>query len=258
MSDWLGLVIGNSRLHWAWFVNDILESVWDTDHLSTAIDSAEALLKILPLQYQNVVYEKIQEKNLFVYLASVVPKQTSIWQNYPTKKVLALADLPLKGIYSSLGIDRALAVCGAGKKYGYPCLVIDAGTALTLTGVDRQETLIGGAILPGLGLQLKSLHQKTAALPQVALADDLPTRWALSTEDAIASGIIYTLTAGIYGYIEDWLTKYPGSRVVFTGGDSQIIVYHFNHIYPRIFELAVIDQKLIFFGLKIVKKNLIN
>lgn len=258
MSDWLGLVIGNSRLHWAWFVNDILESAWDTDHLSTAIDSSEALVRILPRQYQNVVREKIQEKNLLICLASVVPQQTSIWQNYPTKKVLALADLPLKGIYPSLGIDRALAVCGAGKKYGYPCLVIDAGTALTLTGVDRQKTLIGGAILPGLGLQLKSLHQKTAALPQVALANDLPNRWALETEEAIASGIIYTLTAGIYGYIEDWLTKYPDSRVIFTGGDSRIISQHLNCIYPRIYELAVIDQKLTFWGLKIVKENSIN
>jgi len=257
MSDWLGLVIGNSRLHWAWFVNDVLESVWDTDHLSTAIDSPGALLKIFPPQYQQLVCKKIQEKSIFLCLASVVPKQTLIWRNYPTKKVLALADLPLKGIYPSLGIDRALAVCGAGKKYGYPCLVIDAGTALTLTGVDRQETLIGGAILPGLGLQLKSLHQKTAALPQVALADDLPTRWALSTEEAISSGIVYTLTAGIYGYIEDWLTQYPDSSIIFTGGDSQIIVQHFNSLYPRISELIVIDQKLIFWGLKIAKENLL-
>jgi len=53
------------------------------------------------------------------------------------------------GFISDIRHHRALAVLGAGKKYGFPCLVIDAGTALTFTGVDRDKKLVGGAIDPG-------------------------------------------------------------------------------------------------------------
>lgn len=48
-------------------------------------------------------------------------------------------------------------------------LVIDAGTALTFTAADADQRLVGGAILPGLGLQRSSLAQKTATLPRVEL-----------------------------------------------------------------------------------------
>lgn len=32
-SAWLALMIGNSRLHWAYFVGDRLDSTWDSEHL---------------------------------------------------------------------------------------------------------------------------------------------------------------------------------------------------------------------------------
>ena len=52
-----------------------------------------------------------------------------------------------------------------GETGGFPMLVIDAGTALTFTGADANQCLVGGAILPGLRLQLASLGQKTGQLP---------------------------------------------------------------------------------------------
>ena len=42
-----------------------------------------------------------------------------------------------------MGIDRALAGFGAGKQFGFPCLVIDAGTALTFTAIDPQKQFFG-------------------------------------------------------------------------------------------------------------------
>ena len=38
MDNWLALVIGNSRSHWAWFQDHTLITAWNHSHLSTPID----------------------------------------------------------------------------------------------------------------------------------------------------------------------------------------------------------------------------
>ena len=99
--------------------------------------------------------------------------------------------------------------------------------------------------------QLNSLQQKTPALPKIQLPDSLPPRWALNTEQAIASGIIYTAIAGIYSYIIAWLEQFPDSQVVFTGGDgellSQYLHQQFFHLQP-----TIVDQNLLFKGIKLI------
>ena len=123
-------MMGNSRLHWAWFQGEILQETWDSEHLSTALVKGKLPEEILP---PHLIAQS--PKQLPLYFASVVPKQTAFWQNYPNAKLIALEHLPLGGIYPTMGIDRALAVLGAGETYGFPCLVIDGGTALTFPAI---------------------------------------------------------------------------------------------------------------------------
>jgi type III pantothenate kinase len=145
-----------------------------------------------------------------------------------------------------------LAVLGAIATYNEACLVIDGGTALTFTGVDKNKQLQGGAILPGLHTQIITLKQKTAELPKIDLPHTLPPRWALDTEQAIASGIIYTAIAGINSYITDWLKRFPTSQVIFTGGDAKLLFQYLHLQFPIIAKRTIIDQNLIFWGTKII------
>ncbi len=235
-SHWLGLMIGNSRLHWAYFKHERLKSVWKSEHTKNYTVS-------LPFNLKN-------NFPLPLYFASVVPSQTLLWQNYQPSKLMTLADIPLKKRYPSLGIDRALAVCGAGEKYGFPCLVIDGGTALTLTGVDKQRNLVGGAILAGLSQQFVALSNSTAVLPHLTLPQHLPSRWGMNTDTAIESGIIYTLIAGIREFIVNWLEKFPDSVILFTGGDGQHLLSYLQ-VYDEILTLAFrYDEHLIFWGMQ--------
>jgi type III pantothenate kinase len=193
--------------------------------------------------------------NIPLYLASVVPKQTKLFLDYPDLNLIQLTDIPLKNLYPSLGIDRALAILGSGKIYGFPSLVIDGGTALTLTGVNQNQELIGGAILPGLGLQFQSLSVKTAALPRLNLPQSLPNRWAMNMEEAIASGIIHTLLTGIMGFIEDWLKQFPDSKIIFTGGDGEKLLGYLNELYPELTNSFKFDPNLIFWGMRSLKNR---
>ncbi|HEY9861882.1 MAG TPA: type III pantothenate kinase, partial [Candidatus Obscuribacterales bacterium] len=154
----------------------------------------------------------------------------------------------LQHSYPTLGIDRALALWGAGEVYGWPVLVIDAGTALTFTG-GAQRQLVGGAILPGLSLQVRALADKTAALPAIALPETLPKRWANDTQGAIASGIVYMVLAGVMDFIQDWRQAFPGSAVVITGGDRTLL-HQYLHQHPELAAHIHIDPNLIFWGMQ--------
>ncbi|MEQ9001425.1 MAG: pantothenate kinase [Coleofasciculus sp. B1-GNL1-01] len=254
---YVALMIGNSRLHWAWFAGDTLQEAWDTQHFPAA--EVESIIQhwtsgLLPTTIfgEPFVCEYSSNPYLPLYIASVIPEQTLLWQTYPVAHVITLEDVPLLGVYPTLGIDRALAVLGAGETYNYPVLVIDAGTALTVTGVDDRRHLVGGAILPGLKLQLESLAHNTAALPSISLKRQLPNRWAIDTLTAIESGVIYTLLAGIREFIADWLHRFPSSLIAFTGGDADLLLYYIHSRYPRFYPYLVADRHLIFWGIKFV------
>jgi type III pantothenate kinase len=244
-------MIGNSHLHFALFANQELILTWEKQHLSKTFTSKNEWLKfIFPKDFSDYITLAIP-----LFFASVVPSQTKIWQNYHNSKQLQLADIPLQEIYPTLGIDRALAVWGAADILGLPILVIDGGTALTFTGANQDFQLVGGAILPGLGLQFKSLSKSTAALPKVNLPSQPPNPWEKDTSTAIASGIIYTLGAGIQYFVKDWLEKFPHSKIALTGGDADLLYQYLQSQFPATASQIVVNHDLIFQGIKLAKDS---
>lgn len=227
---WLGLMIGNSRLHWAYCSGNAPLQTWVTDYKPKSAQLPVLLGKV-PLM-----------------LASVVPEQTEVWRVYQPK-ILTLKNLPLVNLYPSFGIDRALAGLGTGLTYGFPCLVVDGGTALTITGFDQDKKLVGGAILPGLGLQLATLGDRLAALPKLEMDQltELPDRWALDTPNAIFSGVVYGVLGALQSYLQDWQKLFPGAAMVITGGDGKILHGFLKEHSPNL--SVAWDDNLIFLGM---------
>ncbi len=255
-------MIGNSRLHWALFAGATLHAAWDTDHLPALVveklvqswQAGEWKTELFPDTQINA--SQIPNSTpIPLYVASVVPLQTQLWQTYPHINVITLDQLPLQGLYPTLGIDRALAVLGAGENLGFPVLVIDGGTALTFTGVDAQKRLVGGAILPGLRLQIQSLTDKTAALPKIELYSEMPQRWALNTVEAIQSGVSYTVLAGVKDFIESWWQEFPESSIAITGGDRTLLLAYLQAKFPHIAAKVIADPHLIFWGMQSLTIN---
>ncbi|MEM1171706.1 MAG: pantothenate kinase [Cyanobacteria bacterium P01_H01_bin.35] len=256
---WLGLMIGNSRLHFGYFVGAKLQNTWDNHHLqekvikSNIIEEMEELLKSI-LETENINFNY----GMPLLIASVVPEQTTLWQTYPESDMITLDKLPLQELYPTLGIDRALAVLGAGTNLGWPILVIDAGTAITFTGADVQKQIMGGAILPGLRLQLSSLAKGTAMLPSIDIPVELPPRWAKQTSTAIQSGVIYTVLAGMKNYVVSWLEKFPDSKIVLTGGDRRILLSHFTTLFPELAATFIDAPDVIFWGMSKMWQQILN
>src|SRR5262249_43314398 len=81
-------------------------------------------------------------------------------------------DLPIPMEHSlehpvTVGQDRLLDALGAFSRSEQACIVVDAGTAVTVDFVDGTGVFHGGAIAPGLKMMLGALHEHTAALPAV-------------------------------------------------------------------------------------------
>jgi len=91
----------------------------------------------------------------------------------------------------ALGADRVAAALGARELFpGKNVIVVDCGTATTVTALRRDGTVLGGAILPGLSLWPEMLARRTAQLPRVAV---VRPRAALgrSPREGIVSGVFF-------------------------------------------------------------------
>jgi type III pantothenate kinase len=133
-------------------------------------------------------------------LCSVVPARTALVARavrrafgVAPQMLTATADHGLKIAYRQpgrLGADRVAAALGAQRLYPRKnIIVVDCGTATTLTLLRRDGTLLGGSILPGLALWPAMLAQRTAGLPLIPL--QTPRRAvARDTEGALRSGIV--------------------------------------------------------------------
>ncbi|MEM6590438.1 MAG: pantothenate kinase [Cyanobacteria bacterium P01_C01_bin.73] len=252
---WVGLVIGNSRLHWVLFVGDRISQTWNTPHLQASdvnrlIQTELGLPKAVGLTLGELASasDLLASNHPNIWIASVVPQQAALWRTYPHAVFVHRDRISLSGAYATLGLDRRLALMGALSQHGDPVLVIDGGTALTLTA-SQQGAFEGGAILPGLQLQNRALSQATAALPQVPnWPESLPPRWATDTVSAIQSGIAHSTVAALCSYLQDWRQRYCGT-VVITGGDRDRLYRWLIQAEPDWRQMLKVDANLAFWGL---------
>lgn len=149
-------------------------------------------------------------------IASLNPQLTALHSDTP---------LPLRLDYKtpqSLGPDRIAAACGAWSLHrGEASVVVDAGTCITVDFVGADGVYHGGAIMPGLGMQLRALHEQTARLPLVSLegVDHAPVL-GRSTEESILAGTLGATMLALAGYVALYRERCKSLRVMLTGGDA--------------------------------------
>jgi type III pantothenate kinase len=144
--------------------------------------------------------------------------------------VISPKDLPLEVKLrhpGRVGIDRLLNAVAVNSRRTpqTSAIIIDAGSAITVDYVDEHGVFRGGAILPGLRLMAKSLHDYTALLPLVEIDADVPVP-ATSTPEAMKAGIFAAAAGGIRFLIEKLTSNQVGGKsaqVFFAGGDGALL-----------------------------------
>ena len=146
---------------------------------------------------------------------------------------------------ASVGSDLIVAAVAALQEYQAPLMLIDMGTATTITVVDKDNTYIGGAIIPGVRVSAEALSSRAAQLPGIQL--DRPKRAiGKNTAECMRSGIMFGAAATIER-MEAELGKQ--TTVVATGGIAQFVA-------PLCKREIRLEKDLLLKGLNIIyKKN---
>ena len=189
-------------------------------------------------------------------ISSVVPLLTGLIKNIIISEFgiepLIVSNITASGIViktdkpERVGSDRIADAVGAVYEYGAPIIIIDMGTATTISIVNKNKEFIGGMILPGVTTALNSLIKNTALLPQIKLGSPPESIIGKNTSESIESGIIYGTASCIDGVCER-LSEELGYRpkIIATGGNAgKIIPFCRNEI--------IIDKKLLLKGLNII------
>jgi type III pantothenate kinase len=130
--------------------------------------------------------------------------------------IRVLTDVP-----EQTGVDRVLNVAAAYEQMQKACVVVDAGTAITVDCCNDAGEFLGGAIAPGISMQLDALHERTAKLPRVSFSQ--PTgAWGRSTEQAILHGIYQGARGMVKELVEQYATALGNwPDLIATGGDAE-------------------------------------
>lgn len=206
----------------------------------------------------NVAYEKVNE----IAVSSVVPSFDYHLKN-ACLKYFKVEPLFIKsGIktgvsvakykaFSEIGADLICSAVGALEQYpDNNLLLVDMGTATTITAVNKKKEFITGLIIPGIKTQVASLAHAAEKLFTVELVQP-KTIMAKDTSESIQAGLYY----GHLGAMRLLLKKLAKEalqdqehKIIATGG--------FARLFTRTKLFDVIDSDLVLKGLvKIVAMN---
>jgi type III pantothenate kinase len=217
------LNVGNTRIACATFVAGELLGV--TRH---RIDQRS--------EWQNAIvraWASLEGRDAAIVAASVNPPLTEAIEHVVDlvtgREVVWVGkgiDLPI-GILTDkpaeTGVDRILNIAAAYEQIEAACVVVDAGSAITIDFCNDNGDFLGGAILPGAQIMLDAMHAHTAKLPAVKLeVPDGPI--GTNTEQAMLHGVYHGIRGAVKELVENYateLTRWP--EVIATGGDAKVL-----------------------------------
>ena len=124
---------------------------------------------------------------------------------------------------SQTGADLVVGSVAALREHKPPLIVVDMGTATTMTVLDESGALIGGCICPGVKISLDALTERTALLPGLQL--DQPRKAiGRNTIDCMRSGIMMgnaCMLDGMVRRMEEELGQ--KATIVITGGVAKFV-----------------------------------
>jgi len=220
--------VGNTRLKWG-----VLDegSIRRTGHISQQAiheQGLAALTSRLPRDVDTAIGSNVAGSSFATRLSGVVGMHCSCDLHFvrSTKK-----DCGVTNSYRQprrMGTDRWVAMIGAWAELQSACLVVDAGTAVTIDVLDDDGRHLGGQILPGVVAMAAALAAKTSDIPAVEPRAGATARglsmFASSTTRAVEQGTINAVVGAIERAARTVAAEGVEAKIVLTGGDSSRIL----------------------------------
>ncbi|MCQ2417442.1 MAG: type III pantothenate kinase [Oscillospiraceae bacterium] len=224
-----------------------------TDHNATASEYASHFKNILEMN--SISAASVTDAVMSSVVPSVTETVMEALRKYFHVDVMCIGPGVKTGLNilidnpSQLGSDQVVDAVAAAHQYPVPLIIIDMGTATTVSVVDSQKNYRGGVIMPGMKISAEALTARTAKLPKVNY--EVPAKIiGTNTVDCLRSGILYSNACALDGIIERMEKEIKEAcTVVATGGLSALVV-------PLCRRSIIHDGSLLIKGLSILyRKN---
>ncbi|HRP62368.1 MAG TPA: type III pantothenate kinase [Phycisphaerales bacterium] len=217
--------VGNTRTQFGRFVDGQLEGTDRLDNKDVA-----AIVNHVVEQWRSVA----EQPNAAIIIASVndplADRVASAIEDQLTVEVYRIGDdLPVPigrqlDPETITGVDRLLNAAAAYESLGQACVIVDAGTAVTVDFVDGEGTFHGGAIAPGARMQLRALHEHTSALPELEFQEPEKEAFGRNTAQAMLQGVYHGIRGMVWRLVEQYAERYGAyPTVIATGGDAHVL-----------------------------------
>ena len=246
------LDIGNTRIKWGVLNGDVIQQ---SGHLrqSAIRDSGLSIwASKLPRHVETVLACNVAGGDFAAQLSDFIRKHCGCDVHFAHSERQACGVTNGYRQPRRLGADRWLAMIGAHIECQTLCIVVDAGTAVTIDVLDDNGQHLGGQIMPGLKLMRDALSIHTNGIGNVGRPSSSVTGglgiFAKSTAGAVVQGV----TSAVTGAIEraSRILGHDGKQptIVLTGGDAL-------HIYSSLEEESLLRPNLILEGLAQVLRS---
>lgn len=218
--------IGNTRLKWALGAQGGLRQTGAVAHEAAPAKALRILADSLPdslpvgairqlwiahvtgAEHEPALREAARSRfGLPVHFARSAAAHAGLVNAYPTPQ--------------RLGVDRWLAMLAAWTESPAACVIVDAGTALTVDCVDESGRHLGGLIAAGLSAQRRVILGSTrfAVADHAAYAAHAGERIGQDTETCVLQGALQACA----GAVDRAAATLPAARRVLTGGDAAVL-----------------------------------
>lgn len=231
----LALDIGNTNIHVGTFEKNKLTHSFclGTDDQRSGDEYAFTLKSLI--ESDSIKISEIDG----VVIGSVAPHVTSKLE-YAVYKITGIRPLLVgpgtkTGFHiklddpSQLGADLAANVAATIEECGAPAIIVDFGTAITISCIDREKSLVGCYIMPGIQMSLNALNS-TGLLPSV-MADRAFPVVGKNSVDSMRAGVVFGSVLAAEGFIDTFKREFDlpkTTQVVVTGGFADMFMTYFN------------------------------
>jgi type III pantothenate kinase len=239
----LAIDAGNTRVKWGLF-----DTAGNLLKQGACLHTELAGLK-LPAAGQ-VVISNVAGTNIETQLKAQLLNHSKIHWVVSTASACGVKNAYLQP--EKLGTDRWAALIAAWHSKQVPCVVVNAGTAVTIDALDSNGGFMGGLIMPGLDLMQQSLYLATAQLPiQNNPAQKQVSIFANNTVDAIYAGGLHAIAGAINQMVQqlhEHSQQLP--TVLMSGGNAETIK---NYLAADVTKQVLIVDNLVLQGLFLLK-----
>jgi len=219
---------GNTRLKWGVAENGEVHRTGSITREKIRANGLGALTTRLPRNIDAAIASNVAGPTFATRLAGVVGAHCGCELHFAQTERAAFGVSNGYKQPRRMGVDRWVAMIGAWAELHSSCLVVDAGTAVTIDALDDDGCHLGGQILPGIVLMADTLAQQTSDIPATKPAAtgayDGVSMFANNTRNAVGSGALSAVAGAVERAIKTLRSNAYDATVVLTGGDASRIL----------------------------------